>query len=375
MEIITVKKRDKGYIKMHKIKKSYSHFPKTMAHTELGSQRQAQRISTDWGKNFAELTDGEKKQLKRSQFSFSSHFPFISDALTNGATHYGEKFFQNSNKYYYFLELPIADLCDLSLMDFKLHSKCFFRHELLRRGRLMDKEEDKYLKCIQIAPGDYISAQPLIIGFKQKKLDEISSTKLRSLQNLKTFNGDTKVINTVLIHILKPLIEPIFEGYNGGWFSCPNALQAKIMHALYMAKKKQSSNLLFRDLSPLQLRRFFLYLNCNDGSQDTDYIHLDAIDFWEHISPSEINFKHGKKYIRNPDIALTKISIYQKFYTFMEDLGLMEGAKAFPCEPQKDYPKRIYQDESRQEYTIFFKRSPEVPFKKGRKTKFLIYNS
>jgi len=57
-------------------------------------------------------------------------------------------------------------------------------------------------------------------------------------------------------------------------------------------------------------------------------------------------------------MASIRISIYQKFFTFMEKLGLMKGAKAFPCEPQKE----VYHDKRRQEYIIPFKRSPGVPF-------------
>jgi hypothetical protein len=46
----------------------------------------------DPGGPFTELTDKERKQLKRSQFAFGSLFPFISDGLLNGATHFGKSF-------------------------------------------------------------------------------------------------------------------------------------------------------------------------------------------------------------------------------------------------------------------------------------------
>jgi|LQAB01.1.fsa_nt_gi hypothetical protein len=368
------KSRIKRYIKMNKIKKAFLHFPKAMAYAELGSQRQVQRISTDWGESFAELTDKNKEQLKRSQFAFGSSFPYTFDGMANRATHFGKEGLK-SHDYYYSLELPIDELCDLSLMDFKLHSRRYFLHELLKRGKISDKDEGKHLRCIPIANGDYISAQPLIIGFRQRTQEEIYPKKLRSLQNLRGFNEYTKVINTVFIYILKPLIEPIFEGYDGGWFSCPNALQAKIIHALFSAEKYPDLKAISKWLSPLLLRKSILYLNCKDGSQNADYMRLDAIDLWEHVSPSEIIVVNGKRYIRDWDSASAKINSINKFFTFMGEEGLMEGAKAFPCEPKEGHPKRIYHDKSKQEYIIFFKRSPEFLLRKSRKTKFFTHNS
>jgi hypothetical protein len=213
------------------------------------------------------------------------------------------------------------------------------------------------------------------IGFRQRTLEKISPSKLRSRQNLTTFNRDIKVINTVLIQILKPLIDPIFEGEPGGWFSCPNALQAKIIHALFTAEKFTDLKETFKRLTPLTLRRFFLYLNSHDGSQDADHMDLNAVEFWEHVSPSKIIVNNGFKYIRDWDSALNELDIFNQFFAFMEDQGLMKGAKAFPYKLQKNRSRRIYHDKRKQEYTILFKRSPEVPLNNWKKKKLCTHNS
>jgi hypothetical protein len=61
-----------------------------MAYTELGSQRQLEKISTDRGQTWATLTDKERKDLRRGQFAFGSLYPYVFDGLANAATHYGK---------------------------------------------------------------------------------------------------------------------------------------------------------------------------------------------------------------------------------------------------------------------------------------------
>ncbi len=318
------------------------HFPKRMAYTELGSQRQVEKISTDWGETWATLTDKEKKDLKRGQFAFGSLYPYVFDGLANAATHF-PKLFQPHNKYYYFLEMPIDNWCDLSLMEYQEHSREHFMHELLRRGSTTDKEEAEYLRCIPIRKGDYISTQPLVIGFSQKTQEEISSGELKRLMNLKTYSKCTKVIRTVFFLVFKPLINPLFNGHGGGWFSCPNALQAKIVHTLQTLTiheriMEKFHPVSYCDLDALFIRKYFLHLNSIDGYQKANYITANAIDLWEHVSPAELIVNSGYKYIRNWCKSREKLEAANRFFEVMETRGLMEGAKAFPVA----YPRKAY---------------------------------
>ncbi len=349
---------------MLKITKSYSHYPKTMANTELGSQRQVEMMIKNWGQNKTSLTEADRKKLKRGQFAFGSAFPYIFDGLANAATHYQE-LFQETDENYYVIKLPIDDLYHLSLMGYERYNREYFTHELLRRGNIADNDEAQHLRCIPIEKGTYISAQPLMLVFSQKNQEEIPPAEIKRLMNLKTYNEHTQVIKTVFVYALKALINPVFKGYAGGWFSCPNALQAKIVHMLKTrppAKKAVDKFKLdyFGDLEPHFLRKYFLYLNSLDGSQKTSYIDADAIDLWEHVAPAEIKVDKGYKYIRDWFGAKYKLQKANRFFAAMEAEGLMEGAKAFPT-PQ---PKGIYYDRNRQKYRIYYKRSPEITLKK-----------
>jgi hypothetical protein len=109
---------------------------------------------------------------------------------------------------------------------YQTHNKEHFIHELLRRGATSDKTENNHLRCIPLSQekGNYISIQPLIIGFTQKPQEEMTIAEIQGMKNLKTFSEKTKKIRNVVIFALKPLIDPLFEGYAGGWFSCPSAL-------------------------------------------------------------------------------------------------------------------------------------------------------
>lgn len=334
-----------------------------MAYAETSSPRQVEKISKDLGKNWLTLTDEERKKLKRGQFAFGSLFPFIFDGLNNAATHHKE-LFKELDDYYYVMELPIDDLCQLSLMEYQTYNREYFMHELLQKGGTSDKEEANHLRCIPIAKGDYLSIQPLIIGFRQKTQEDISHAEIKRLMNLKTYSKCTKVIRKVRIYVLKILINPIFEGNAGGWFHCPTALQAKINHMLQT--QSPMKNLLdafspdyFGDLEGLFLRKYYLYLNSIDGSPDANYVDTDAIDLWEHVSPSEL-IKDGEYInIRAREAARYKLQKANRFFTKMKTEGLMKGAKAFPTEAPEGLLKGVFYFNKKKEYRIYFERSKE----------------
>ncbi len=223
--------------------------------------------------------------------------------------------------------------------------------------------------------GEYISIQPLIIGFKTKTQDEIPLAEIKKLINLKTYSKHTKVINTVIIFILQPLLNPIFPGNDKGWFHCPTALQAKIKHTLQELTPKRiveatpdhikSIDEKFHKIRCYELeghflQKYYLYLNTQDGSQNTNYLTVDAIDLWEHVSPSEIIVNRGYKYLRDWSKAREKLEAANEFYKAMETRGLMEGAKAFPT----TQPKGVYYHKDKQTYRIYYKRSPEFTRKR-----------
>jgi hypothetical protein len=354
----------KGYAPMIKVNKPYSRFPKYMAHTEISAPRLVERVSTSFEGERIRLTDKEKKHMRRGQFAFGSVFPYVFDGLANAATYY-PNLFEKTDKNYYVIELPIDDLCHLSLMGHERYNREHFVNELLKQGNPSDKEEAKHLRYIPLAKGDYLSIQPLIIGFRRKTQEEIPYQEIKRLMNLKTYSEHTQVIKTVFIYVLKALINPLFKGYAGGWFSCPNALQAKIIHTLKTLTPREKvrekfHNTSYCDLRPLTLRKHFLYLNTQDGSQNTNYIDVDAIDLWEHVSPTEIKVDGTYKYIRNWTRARDKLEAANRFFGVMEARGLMEGAKAFPtvC------PKGIYYHKDEQTYRVYYKRSPGKVLKK-----------
>jgi hypothetical protein len=351
---------------MTEVNKSYMRFPKPVAYTELGSQRQVKKISIDWGENWTTLTDKERKDLKRGQFAFGSLFPYVFDGLANVATHLGKDFF-SSHEEYYRIEATIDDWCFYSLMGYEKYNREHFINELLRRGSSSDKDEAQHLRYVPTTKGKYISIQPLIIGFKKDTQRKIPPKELKKLMNLKTCNEHTKIINSVIIYVLKPLIDPIFNGHDGGWFSCPSALYAKINYAIqtptyHEQAKEKVHSVSYYDLEALFLRKYFLYLNTQDGSQNTNYINVNAIDLWEHVSPAEIKVNGKYKYIRDWPRAKKKLEAANRFFEVMETRGLMEGAKAFPtvC------PKSVHYHKDKQLYRIYYKRSPGITLKKKK---------
>ncbi|OEG69834.1 hypothetical protein ATZ36_07345 [Candidatus Endomicrobiellum trichonymphae] len=336
------------------LNKPFSKYPKPMANTELGSPRQVQEISTDLGKTWTTLTNEEKQQLRRGQFAFGSIYPYIFDGLAYVATH-NPKLLQKHDKYYFVLELPIEDWCGICLGKYQTHNKERFIHELLRRGSTLDKDEAKHLRCIPIEKGEYISIQPLIIGFTQKSQEELHPSELKKLMNLRTFNETTKKIKKATIYVLKLLIEPFFNENTGGWFSCPSALQAKIYHTLETLRPAEKK--LFDGLEPLFLRKYFLYLNLHDGSHDTNYVEVDELDLCEHVAPAEIVANGKYRNIRDWNKMREKLTLANEFFMTMETKGLMKGAKAYPTIS----PKGVFYDQTTKQYCIFFKRSSIAP--------------
>jgi hypothetical protein len=360
---------------MIKVNKAYLHYPKIMAGTELSTLRQVQRVSVSFNEEPSLLTEKERKHLRRGQFAFGSIYPYVFDGLANAATHYGKEIFKNDDENYYVLKLPIDDLCEFSLMGYERYNREHFIHELLRRGSTPDKEEAKHLRYIPLGKGKYISIQPLIIGLGGKAQETISPTDLKRLMNLKTYSESMQVIRTVTIYVLKALINPLFKGYSGGWFSCPTALQAKIVHTLHELIPRRiveenpdhmkSIDEKFHKIRKYELggrflRNHFLYLNTKDNSGNTGYIDVNAIDFWEHVSPSEIKIdgKHG--YLRDWRRAREKIEAANSFFEIMENRGRMGGAKAFPVA----CPRKVYYHKDDATYRIYYKRNPEITLKR-----------
>jgi hypothetical protein len=309
-------------------------------------------MKTGFEGNWEDLTDEERKKLKRGQFAFGSVFPYVFDGLSYLAT-YHKKLFLDHDRYYYMLELPINDLFQASLAGFKKHNRHHFRNELLKRGSISDKEDARYLRCIPIAKGDYLSIQPLMIGFRHKAQEEISAEDRIKARNLRTYNGDTNIIKSVIIYILKALIKPMFNGYNGGWFHCPTALQAKINHTLQTLtpleiKKESEYPFKYYNLDPLFLRRYYLYLNSLKRPQKANDIFADAIDLWEHVSPSEIIVNNGYKYLRHWLESRRKLEAANRFFSVIGDKGLIKGTVAAPI----SWPKSVYFLENEWVYRI-----------------------
>jgi hypothetical protein len=219
----------------------YSKYPKTMAYTETNSANQTKKMLRYADQTYTLLTDEERKRLKRSQFAFGSAHQYVFDGLIYVATHHKK------------LLKEVDDLCQVSLMEYQQYNREYFIHELLRRGSTSDKEEDKHLRCIPLGDGKQLSIQPLMIGFTHKTQEIIPPAELKKLMNLTTYSEHARVVNTVRIYVLK-------------------------------------------------LRKYYLFINSIDGSQKSNHIEVDAIDLWEHVSPSEITRNGEYANIRNWDV-------------------------------------------------------------------------
>jgi hypothetical protein len=341
----------------------YSRYPKTIAYAETNSAGQVKRIVRYANQEYTLLTDEERKKLKRSQFAFGSLYPYVFDGLTYIATHHKE-LLKEVDDLYYKLELPIDELCLASLSRYQKYNREYFIHELLRQGRTSSKEEEKHLRCIPLGDGKQVSIQPLIIGLVGKTQETISPTDLKKLMNLTTYSEHTQVINTVRLYVLKILIDPIFDGSDGGWFFCPTALQAKIVSMLKTQPPMKDlmdkfNPYYYGDLNALKLRKYYLLINSIDGSKESHYIEVDAIDLWEHVSPGEIIRNSGYANIRDWEVKRQILQKANRFFTDMEAETMMAGAKAFPAENPRDRLKGVFYDPKTKKYRIYFKRSQE----------------
>jgi len=336
--------------------KSFSKYSRTKVSTELGSPRQVKRISEDDGNNWNNLDENETPRLRRGkQFSFGTIYPYTFDGLAYIATHH-PNIIKDKDDYYYVLELPIDIFCHYCLLDWHNASQGYLKSELLRQDKDKNQDEYKFLRYVSYAKGDYVSLDPIRIGFHYKTLNEMTNTELQKLKNLKTFTQNIKTIKTIIIYVLKPLLAPVLKkGSPGGFFFIPSALQAKIDTTLREDKKRKSP--LFKGLTALLLRKYFLYLNYMDGGQNPNYLIADSIDLWEHVSPAEINVNGSFTYLRNWNEARVKLETANKLFTFMETQGLMKGARTSPLTNETlPHPKGIFYFKDTKKYQIYFKR-------------------
>jgi len=75
-------------------------------------------------------------------------------------------------------------------------------------------------------------------------------------------------------------------------------------------------------LTSLLLRKYYLYLNCLDSSTDKLCTIVDAVDLWEHVSPSEVKLVNGKyKCIANWEAAKSKLKSAHKFFHELKSSG------------------------------------------------------
>ncbi len=170
---------------------SYSKYPKVMAYAETGSPRQVKRFREKAGEEFYDLTEAEKKQLKRSQFAFGSIYPYTFDGLSYIATQhkelskeYGRKLVKDAGDYYYQVELPFDDFVNYCLLNWT-NSKKYLKNEMRIYVAGSRIDEYKFFRHIPIAKGDYISGQPLIINFRHKNQSEMTGLEISKLHFLK----------------------------------------------------------------------------------------------------------------------------------------------------------------------------------------------
>jgi hypothetical protein len=235
-------------------------------------------------------------------------------------------------------------------------SYSYFRNELLKRDETQNKDEHEFLKYIPFAKGDYVSLAPIRIGFHYKMLAEMLDRECKKLVNLGILAKNMKIAKTIILYVLKPLLMPILSKNSlGGFFSVPSALQAKIDYAIQADKQH-----IFSKVPPLFARKYYMFLNSHDGSNDTNYMLIKALDLWEHVSPSEIIVNRGYTYLRDEWEARKKLENANKFFAFMETQGLMKGAKAFPSINDKNNntcPSGVYYHQDTKTYQIYFKRN------------------
>jgi hypothetical protein len=337
----------------------YSKYPKVIAYTETSSPRQVKRLRQKAGEDFYDLTETERKQLKRSQFAFGTIYPYMFDGLAYIATHhkelseeYGRKIIKEAADYYYQIELPFNNFINYCLFGWA-DSKRYLIDELLKCGKEKEVDEYRFLRHIQIAKGDYISARPLVIFFRYKNQAGRTELEIRRLKQIGKYNSNLKSIHSIVIQIVKPFLNPIlYKGIGSGWFFVPSALQAKIdTHLGHNPNTK---------LTSLFLRKYYLYLNSLDSSKNKSFMIVDAVDLWEHVSPSEVKITDGKyKYIDNWEEAKTKLKAAHKFFQSLKSSGVLAGSKLQPATDTK-FPDGLLAYQRTQQYKICYARSEEI---------------
>jgi hypothetical protein len=343
--------------------KSFVKYPKQLMFTELGSSRQVKRMRKSLEhQNWQTLSETDKKHLERSQFAFGNLYPYTFDGLTYIATH-NREIIKDIDKYYYVIEMPFTDFIHYCLLEWT-GSRQYLKNELQRKCKMAENQDEyKFLRYIPLVKGDYISIAPITIGFHYRPLTEMTKQEIQRLKQIDRFNPDTKAIKNIVIYVLKPLLSPILEkNKNGGYASFPSALQAKID---YILEHCQNELKRFRNLTPIFLRKYFLFLNSRDHSKKSkQYLIIDAVDFWMHVSPSELSAGYNGKClnIRNPKEKIQKLADANNFFAIMAEEGLMKGAKAFPTTSEiikQCQPVGIHYDKKSGKYKIRIERSFE----------------
>jgi hypothetical protein len=345
---------------------SYSKYSKTIAYSETSSARQVKRLRLKAGEKLCELSKVERTQLKRSRFAFGTIYPYTFDGLSYIATHhkrlakeYGRDIVRSAGEYRYEIELPFSDFVHYCLLNWT-NSKEYLKDELRRYVKGLKNDEQKYFRHIPIGKGDYTTSHPLIIDFQTKSLSKMTELEIRRLRQIGRLNDEVEIVQNIVIFIIKPFLNSVLhntKGIGSGWFSVPSAFQAKIDHTLSYYQRKRNE---FNGLSPMFLRKYFLYFNSLDSSTSNSYLIANAIDLWEHVSPSELFTTNDGKctYVRNWQKAKKKLETANEFFSEMKKQKLLLGAKACPISGIDDvFPTGIRDYQKTQEYEISLKRN------------------
>jgi hypothetical protein len=136
---------------------SYSKYPKAMAYAETGSPRQVKRFREKAGEEFYDLTEAERKQLKRSQFAFGTIYPYIFDGLAYIATYheelskeYNRKLITNAGDYHFQIKLPFNNFIHYCLLEWT-DSKKYLKEELRRYIAGLKTDEHEFFRYIPIS--------------------------------------------------------------------------------------------------------------------------------------------------------------------------------------------------------------------------------
>lgn len=160
-----------------------SNYPKQVMFTELSSKRQVKRLKKGIEiDRYKELSDDDRKYLKRSQFAFGSFYPYVFDGLSYIST-YCKDIICDKDKYFYSVELPLNNFIKCCLRNWT-SSKTYLRDELLANrffsfdDKEASKKNAKFLRYVPISRGDYISIQPIMIGYRYKDGSDVSNLEL-----------------------------------------------------------------------------------------------------------------------------------------------------------------------------------------------------